>query len=121
VITLPLRPLQSVTEIAYTDTNGAAQILPTTDYALVSGKLWPAFGLSWPGTREPSDITITFTAGFGDDHNSTPEPIRLAVLQLVAHWFDARQPVAIGPDYGPASHVPFTVRELLQPYRSWAL
>jgi uncharacterized phiE125 gp8 family phage protein len=117
-ISLPLRPLQTVTEIAYTDTNGTVRILPTTDYALVSGKLWPAFGLSWPATRQPSDIAITFTAGFGDDWNSTPEPIRQAILLLVSYWFDMRT-AAIG-EGGPVTHVPFSVRELIQPFRSWA-
>jgi uncharacterized phiE125 gp8 family phage protein len=118
-ISLPLRPLQSVTEIAYTDTNGVAQVLPTVDYTLVSSKLWPAFGLSWPVTREPSDITITFTAGFGDDHNAAPAPIRQALMLLVTYWFEMRS-AAIG-EGGPVTHVPFSVRELLQPFRSWAL
>jgi uncharacterized phiE125 gp8 family phage protein len=118
-ITLPLRPLQTVTEIAYTDTNGVAQILPTADYTIVSGKLWPAFGLSWPETRWPSDIAITFTAGYGDDWNSVPEPIRHAVMLLVSYWYDMRS-AAIG-EGGPVTHVPFSVRELLYPYRNWAI
>jgi uncharacterized phiE125 gp8 family phage protein len=119
-ICLPLRPLQNVAEVVYLDIAGTAQALvPLVDYVLVNGKLWPAFGKSWPETRWPSDITITFTAGYGSDWNSVPEPIRQSLLLLVSYWYDMRT-AAIG-EGGPVTHVPFSIRELLLPYRNWAL
>jgi uncharacterized phiE125 gp8 family phage protein len=43
-----------------------------------------------------------------------PAPIRQAVLLLVAHWHEHREPVQIG---APGALVPAMVSDLLQPYR----
>ena len=41
-------------------------------------------------------------------------PIRHALLMLVAHWYEHREPVEIGAASAP---VPPMVSDLLQPYR----
>jgi uncharacterized phiE125 gp8 family phage protein len=114
----PLQPLQSVDQISYVDTEGATQILPTDRWQVVNGRIWPTYGNTWPATRRPSEVVVRFTAGYGTDWNAVPEPIRQAVLLLVGYWFDMRS-AAVG-EGGPVTHVPYSVRELLQPYRNWA-
>jgi uncharacterized phiE125 gp8 family phage protein len=117
-IRIPLEPIQSVDEISYVDTSGVTQIMPTTDYALFGhGQLLPAYGKTWPSTRCPSDVVIRVTAGFGDDHNSVPEPIRQSVMLLATFYFEQRSAATFEND----PPIPFGVDALLSPYKSWSL
>ena len=59
-------------------------------------------------------IRIAFKAGYGDAATAVPEPLKQAVLYLVAHYYDNRAPVAIGTI---TSGVPFTVEALCGPYK----
>lgn len=59
-------------------------------------------------------IEIEFRAGFGVTAAEVPAPIRQALLQLVAHWHENREPIAIGDT---AERIPITVSDLLAPYR----
>ena len=61
-------PLQSVTSITYIDTNGASQVLAGTEYTVNTrafpGQIVPAYGKSWPGTRDvPNAVVVKFVAG----------------------------------------------------------
>ncbi len=49
--------------------------------------------------------------------DGTPEPLKEAVRQLVATWYEQREGVLIGVS---AEEVPFGVVELIQPYREWS-
>ena len=70
---------------------------------------------SWPKPgRTANGIEIAFVAGYGDAAADVPAPIRQAILLLVAHWHEHREPVEIGAAKPPC---PSTVSELLQPYR----
>ncbi|MEO0729319.1 MAG: head-tail connector protein [Pseudomonadota bacterium] len=60
-------------------------------------------------------VGVDFDAGFGATADDVPAPIRHALLQLVAHWFEHREPVAIGTD---AARIPDSVSALLAPYRA---
>lgn len=57
---------------------------------------------------------ITFTAGFGDTASDVPAPIRQALLQLIAHWYENREPIVIGET---VARIPDTVSSLLMAYR----
>ena len=57
---------------------------------------------------------VAFTAGYGDEPEDVPAPIRQALLLLVAHWFERREPVVLG---AAPQEVPATVAGLLLPYR----
>jgi len=54
-------------------------------------------------------------AGYGAAASDVPQPLRQAVLLLVAHWFERREPVELG---SALETVPMTVGGLLAPYRS---
>src|SRR5690606_35583790 len=84
-IRLPLRPLQEVVSVKYRDLAGNEQTLDAGRYQVTGigdqrlrGEIVPAFGFEWPDTREhtPEAVTIRFKAGYGDDGNDVPEPIR---------------------------------------------
>ncbi len=73
-------------------------------------------GQSWPiPGRSVNGIEIAFTAGYGATEDDVPMPVRLAIKMLVAHWYEAREPVLFGETADP---VPSTVASLIAPYRS---
>ena len=92
---VPRPPLQSVSSIQYVDTGGETQTLSTDDYTVVTstlpGRIYPAYGVSWPSTREvPEAVTVTYVAGFGDA-GDVPEMLKTAIRLLVAHWYEHRE------------------------------
>ncbi len=93
VIRLPKPPLISVTSVAYVDTSGDAQTLTvTTDYTVdadsVFARIVPAYGTSWPSTRDqPNAVTVTYVTGYGAA-SAVPYEANAAILMLVADMFD---------------------------------
>lgn len=92
-IILPRPPLQSVSSITYIDTTGTVQTLATDRYTVDSysepGRIVPAYGYSWPSTRDvPNAVTITFIAGY----TAANLPARAKILcGLLTHYeFDVR-------------------------------
>jgi len=112
-------PLQSVLAVTYTDTDGATQTLAASVYSVdtfsVPGKVRLAYNQSWPSTRQDANVVrIQYKAGYGDAAIDIPEPIKQAMLLLIGHWYENREPVAIGTT---TANVPFTIESLLYPYR----
>jgi uncharacterized phiE125 gp8 family phage protein len=119
---LPLAPVQSITEVSYLDTSGLPQILSPSIYSLRGERITLAPEATWPSLWHGLDVvTVTFVVGFGPNHNYVPESLRQAVQMLAAYWYAQREAASIGPDAGPVSNVPFSVRELLEPFRLWAV
>lgn len=119
-IRMPLPPLRDVTEIAYIDPAGVQQVLDASAYEVLTnrepGEVRPAYGLTWPTTRcQPSAVTITFTAGFGDA-DAVPEDYKHLLRFLVAHWYAQREPVTVG---GGISSMPLSVQALIGKLRIW--
>lgn len=88
-IDIPLLPLQSVEFINYRDSSGALVGLDPDDYQVVPGQrpfIIPVPGGSWPATTSGGDaVSVRFIAGFGDDPEDVPEPIRMAICMIVSH------------------------------------
>lgn len=115
VIRLPLPPLQSVTSIKYIDVDGVEQTFSSSKYTVVTnsveGRIELNDGEAWPTTSNRiGAVTIRFVAGYGSNTTDVPETTRLAILQLVAHWFETREPVVIGQG---VNKVPFSVEALI--------
>jgi uncharacterized phiE125 gp8 family phage protein len=116
-ITLPLTPVQAVNAVTLHDDDGGAAVINASGYtadvlstpARLLLKTAPSAAV-----RAFNGFEVAFTAGYGDDGTDVPQPIRHAILLLVAHWFERREPVELGP--GP-QEVPAIVAGLLQPYR----
>lgn len=125
-IRVPLPPLQSVDSITYIDTNGDEQTLAESAYQIVESEpalILPAYGTAWPAVRcQAEAVKVRFTAGYDPGEGSptdyaenVPQPIKQALLLLVAHWHQNRLPVSIN---AMPWAIPFTVQALLMPYRS---
>lgn len=121
-ILLPNPPAQSVTSITYIDTTGTLQTLAPSQYAFSKGDIFgfiePAYGASWPAVRNQLEtITVRYVAGYGPSPGDLPEPIRQAILFLVGHYAENREPVAVDIR-GTPIELPLTVTSLLQRYQT---
>jgi uncharacterized phiE125 gp8 family phage protein len=118
IVEVPLRPLQSVTAVRVRTQTGTTILVPADDYifdtAAAPPRVAPVNG-GWPTAgRRIAGIELDLLAGFGPGAADVPAPIRQALLMLVAHWYEHRDPVEVGQ---PATRVPLAVSQLLMPYR----
>ena len=115
VIELPVAPLMGVEEIGVFGELDQKAVIDPAHYivdaasrpprVLLRGqRLWPR-----PG-RAVNGIGIRVTAGFGPQGADVPQPLRRAVLLLVAHFFAQR-----GEEAGGG--LPVGLGALLAPYR----
>jgi len=86
-IVLPWPPLQRVESITYVDTAGVEQTLAAEAYQVSApqgptaprGRIWPAYGTTWPSTRSQMDaVVVSFDMGYpltdpGSPPSSPPE------------------------------------------------
>ena len=118
VVTFPLRPILGVAAVRLQNSDGSLVAVPATDYRLDAQRqpprlVWVNVDLPKPGSTVLG-YAIDFTAGFGAAASDVPAPLRQAILLLVAHWFETREPVVAGT---PSTRFPEAVQGLLDPYR----
>jgi uncharacterized phiE125 gp8 family phage protein len=113
---LPL-PASTVSSIVVTSSTGATSTIDPANYELLADARgsYVRFvdGYAGPGdigTRH--GIAVTFAAGAADA-DDVPQPIRTAILLLVAHWYQNREAVAAAAD----TALPLGVEALLAPFR----
>lgn len=111
-------PVATVTSITYVDLDGTTQTLASADYQTditsqdTPARIMPAYGKSWPDTRADTynAVCVTFTAGYGAAATSVPDTIKAAILLLVGHRYELREPLNIG---NIVNEIPFSVQALL--------
>ena len=110
---LALTPVMSVDQVTVLTDAGVVEIDPETIH--LANAQTPAMvcflGDRPTPKRLPGSVTVTFTAGYGDDPSSVPADLRHAALWLVAAWFENR-----GDDASKAM-IPATVERVLNKYR----
>jgi uncharacterized phiE125 gp8 family phage protein len=120
VIELPVTPLISVDAVWVIDKAGEETGLDEDSYEVdivsVPGRI--RFGSTPAPGRDLNGIAIDVTAGFGEEPDAVPAPLRQAILQLVAHWYENRSAVSHDRTQGVA---PLGVDALIAPYRLLAL
>lgn len=92
---IPKTPLVSVDQVVGINSTGGETALSTDAYAVdvVSkpGRLLLNPGYSWPtGLREYAGFRVRFTAGHSTAAAGIPDPLRLANLQYIAHFYEHR-------------------------------
>jgi len=93
-IILPVRPLVSVTSIAYLDTAGASQTLSSSLYEVDTSRvrptIWPTYQATWPALQAIQNaVTVTFVAGYANAE-AIPGILRHAVKIAVSQEFEDR-------------------------------
>ena len=118
-IVLPLRPVQTINAVRIYSDNTTYVTLPGGAFSL-DGTGLPARAVRAATVvpvnplRATGGIEFALTAGYGPAASSVPAPIRQALLLLVAHWYEHRDPIEIGM---PETRIPAVVSDLLQPYK----
>lgn len=123
---LPIPPVFEIASVEYEDIDGAAQMVDPDDYELREDEVGSAWGKHWPSTRayhgRVDAVRIRYWAGYGKRSagdpsvwvNEAPAPIKVAIMMLVAQWYNTRENVITGTI---TSEMPFAVDALLQPFR----
>lgn len=93
-------PVQSLDSIQYIDTNGTTQTLATTQYKFSDyrrpARFYRAYSVAWPTVRDEVDsVLVTYTAGYANSGDA-PEDIVKAILFLIGHWWQHREPELVG-------------------------
>ena len=116
-VIFPIRPVLSIIAARVLSAASVATTLAASDYLLDGSGLKPRLvrtGMAWPQPGKAANgVEIVFTAGFGPAATDVPQPVRHALLMLVAHWYEHRDPIEIG---SPASSIPKAVSDLMMPY-----
>ncbi|WP_170984396.1 head-tail connector protein [Rhodoligotrophos defluvii] len=122
IITLPIRPVQTVDRVLVYGDDGEPELVDPAIYVADTGvlpRLKPRTGKQWPRPeRAFRGIEIEVTAGYGDEPETVPATLRQAILQLVAHWYENREPVGLGDQ---PFELPAMIKALIAPYRVLAL
>lgn len=121
-IRLPLPPLQSVTGVYYTPFGGAEQTFGAANYVVDTvsepGRIVLQRDASWPGKdlAVVNGVRIEFVAGYGDDADDVPGPVRRALLLLIGDLYEHREETVavVGIQL---QQLPFGMAPLLQSYR----
>jgi uncharacterized phiE125 gp8 family phage protein len=121
IVEIPLAPLISMDAVSVFDEAGDEVELGENVYEIdtisTPGRIRLIGNLPTPG-RELNGIAIDVTAGYGDEADAVPAPLRQAIFQLVTHWYEDRSAVAYDRARGLA---PLSVDALIAPYRVLAL
>ena len=101
-LALHAAPIQSVTSIKYTDSDGAEHTMDAADYAADTVSIRPkvklAYGASWPTAtlRTLHPVVVRVVAGYGAAPADVPYTTRAGMLLLIATMFEHREEVVTG-------------------------
>lgn len=119
LLDLRMTPIQSVDAVSIADANGNPVAVNAAAYQVDLASVPARLVLNVPiETLKPGvpigGIEIDVTAGYGASGLSVPQPLQLAMMMLVARWYETRDGTAIGS-------VPASIAEgfdaLIAPYR----
>lgn len=119
MIVLPRAPLMVVNKVESFDEDDMATVWDASNYyvniASVPGEIVLRNGAVWPSAlRRANGIVVEYVAGYGEEIESVPQDIRLAIKQLALHWYEHRGEALTSAGYAKA---PLTIEALLHPYR----
>jgi uncharacterized phiE125 gp8 family phage protein len=122
VLELPLAPVQSIAAVRVQAADGIVALAPSA--YLLDGhgeppRLATRERASWARLAPApalgvNGIEIDLVAGYGPSAADVPRPLRQAILLMLAHWFQNREPIEVGAE---GQVLPEMVAELVGPYR----
>ncbi|MGE0109109.1 MAG: head-tail connector protein [Bdellovibrionales bacterium] len=119
VLILPSGPLQSITSVTFYNASGEASSFDVSHLLLESGSVPSRAVLEdnavwFPLQRAANGMVVDYVVGYGSSSADVPAPLRLAIKQLVLHWYENREAIARDESI---TRVPMTVEALLKEYR----
>ncbi len=124
-IVFPVAPVSAVSEVRYLDRAGGSHLFPADQYLVdcdsIPGRIILKESASWPhwDLAAAQSVVISFTAGYGDEAKDVPEPLRLAVKLLAAHYFNNREAVIVAGGTLTVQELPLGIQQLITPYMLW--
>lgn len=117
-IELPRGPLVSVTHVKSYDDSDTATTFDSSKYFVDTANTPPRIvlrdGQSWPtGLRAANGLEVQYVAGYGPNDTDVPEPLRLAIMQIITFNYENR-----GDEAG---QFPSLVGSLVAPYKVLSL
>lgn len=112
--TLPLAPVIAIEKIEIDDGMGTVTEVPQESWRLIPHGQRPMIlpaGVILPHVPRLGMVTVTFTAGFGDNWSGVPADLAQAVLMLAARYYEDR-----GTDSVKVT-MPFGVSALIERWR----
>lgn len=122
IIKLPRPPLQSVESIKYTLEGGTEVTFDASNYIVDNvsepGRIVLKRDASWPAdVLEPvNGVKVTFVAGYGDNPEDVPDPIKQAMLLLIGDLYENREESIVIQGL-TVQRLPFGVQSLLYDFR----
>jgi uncharacterized phiE125 gp8 family phage protein len=128
ILRFPVSPVIEVQSVKYRDRDGALHtLLADMDY-LVDTAAEPATVepiKKWPSTGDyPDAVQIEFRAGYADGGGSpadlaenVPSRAKVAIMALVAHWYENREATDLANRNLTRTEVPLHVSRLLRSLR----
>lgn len=115
---IPLGPVAAITSIKYIDAAGAEQKLAAPNYGFSpyapQGKIYTAYGVSWPVTREtPEAVRIRYAVGSA----TIPATVRQAMLLVITDFAENRQDTSEMQGYA----LPNGAKSLLRGFRTFTI
>jgi uncharacterized phiE125 gp8 family phage protein len=114
-ISIPFAPFRQISAVRVFDKTDVAQIVAPNSYHAPAAddraRLTFTSQPPAPGRRNDG-IEIDVVAGYGDNASDVPEPLRRAILMLVAQWHEHRGDTQTSNDA-----MPLAVKALAAPYR----
>ncbi len=110
---IPFAPFLSIVAMRVYGVDGVGADIAASNYhapASDEGARVSFLAAPPPPSRKVDGIEVDFTVGYGALANETPEPLRRAIMLLVAHWREKR-----GDDANDA--LPNAVMQLAAPFR----
>lgn len=109
-------PATALTSVTYFDSDNAQQTLTGGTLLEDESGSYVYHPDTLPATyARPDAVTVAYTAG----GTNLPEGYKLAILQLVALWYEF--PEGVATERGAATAVPFAAKDLIAPLRKVGL
>ena len=119
-IVLPKPPVASISHVKYYANDNTASTFASSNYFSdvdsTQARVVLKNGVSWPTLtelRQANAYEVQYVAGYGDSASDVPTPIIQAIKLLTTHLYENREMVTSMS----ANAIPYTVGQLLQPYR----
>jgi len=110
--------LQSVASINYINEDGLLIPLDPTSYQvdLISSRVLPAYGMSWPNTRvSPNAVQISYVSGYANAA-AVPEDIKKALKIIAGQWENFQSALESGIT---VRTIAYAAIQLLAPYKDY--
>jgi uncharacterized phiE125 gp8 family phage protein len=114
MVRIPVVPLIAVDAVTVYDGDGEAHVVDPETYSVDKASAPARLRLETPLApgEALNGIEIDLTAGYGDEADDVPSPLRHAILMLVAHWYEYR-----GLGEAAEATTPAGFDALVAPYR----